>query len=55
MLSDVTMDAKSKILFFFLLILLVASIALTYYRTMILRDYPVLNLPSGEEGGVIEN
>ena len=38
---NANMDTKSKILFVFFLVLLIASIALTYYRTMVLRDYSV--------------
>lgn len=37
------MDKDSKIIFGSLLFLIAASAAFTYYRTMVLHDYPVIN------------
>lgn len=35
-------DKKSKILFYVLLLVVLASVALTYYRTMVARDYYII-------------
>lgn len=39
------MDKKSKILIEVFCILMIASFIASYYRTMIIRDFPVENRP----------
>jgi hypothetical protein len=36
------MDKKSKILFTVIFLALIASVALTYYRTIVVQDYYVI-------------
>ncbi len=40
------MDKKSKILLYVFLVLIIISVILTYYRTMVALDYPVMNITS---------
>ncbi len=42
------MDKKSKILITIFLLLVFISAAATYYRYMILKDFEVINVSSGE-------
>ena len=37
------MDKKSKVLIVAIFILIILSIAFSFYRTMVAKDYPVLN------------
>lgn len=37
------MDKKSKLLFIFLIILIVVSISATFYKTVILQDFEVFS------------
>ena len=39
-------DKKTKILFLILFILIVASAVATYYRTVVIQDYPIINVPT---------
>ncbi len=40
------MDKRSKILFYMFLVFIIISAILTYYRTMIIQDYTVINTAS---------
>lgn len=39
------MDKKSKILIMAVFLLIVLSAAITFYRTIVVKDYPVIELP----------
>ncbi len=46
------MDKKSKILFVLLLVLIVASIVLTYYRSFISKDFEIIKTEEGRASSV---
>ncbi len=46
------MDKKSKMLFVLLLVLIVVSIALTYYRSFISKDFEVIKTEEGATSDV---
>ncbi len=47
------MDTKSKTLFTLLLILIIVSIGLTYYRSFILKDFEIIKTEEGTTSNVI--
>ena len=49
------MDIKSKILLIVFLILLVLSVSYTFYKTVILQDFEVINTEELEEGEINED
>lgn len=46
--TNIKLDKKSKILFTILLILIVMSVGVTYYRAMITKDFEVFHDDYGE-------
>jgi Tfp pilus assembly protein PilO len=51
------MDKKSKILFILFVVLLVLSVSYTFYKTVILQDFEVINTEeegTGEEDQTVE-
>lgn len=49
------MDKKSKILLWVLGVLVIVSIALTYYRSFISKDYEIIRDSESEEAAVAIN
>ncbi len=49
------MDKKSKILLATFFILFIISLFFTYYRTMVVRDYEVINSNEDENSSIEEN
>lgn len=47
------MDIKSKILLWVLIIIAIVSVGFTYYKTVVLKDFEVINTASEEEDTTI--
>jgi len=47
------MDIKSKVLLWILVIAMIVSVGFTYYKTVFLKDFEVVNTVSEEEDGTV--